>query len=64
LRPSPHFYLISTPLNESALIETDLVLLVMDHSAYDYAWLASQARLIVDTRNAFKGIEGKHIYPA
>jgi UDP-N-acetyl-D-glucosamine dehydrogenase len=40
------------------------VLLVTDHSAYDYAWIASQARLIVDTRNAFKGIAGQHIYPA
>ena len=35
-----------------------------DHSAYDYAWIASQARLIVDTRNAFKGMPGEHIYPA
>ena len=64
MRHYPHFDLISTPLNERALIETDLVLLVTDHSAYDYAWIASQARLIVDTRNAFQGITGKHIYPA
>jgi UDP-N-acetyl-D-glucosamine dehydrogenase len=64
MRHYPHFDLISTPLDERALIETDLVLLVTDHSAYDYAWIASQARLIVDTRNAFKGIAGKHIYPA
>ena len=40
------------------------MLLVTDHSAYDYAWTASQARLIVDTRIAFKGTHGKHIYPA
>jgi len=64
MRHYPHFDLTSTPLDEGALKESDLVLLVTDHSAYDYAWIASQARLIVDTRNAFKGIEGKHIYPA
>ena len=64
MRHYPHFDLASTPLDESAFKESDLVLLVTDHSAYDYAWIASQARLIVDTRNAFKGIAGKHIYPA
>jgi UDP-N-acetyl-D-glucosamine dehydrogenase len=64
MRHYPHFDLVSTPLDEGALQASDLVLLVTDHSAYDYAWIASQARLIVDTRNAFKGIDGKHIYPA
>jgi UDP-N-acetyl-D-glucosamine dehydrogenase len=64
MRHYPHFDLASTPLDENVLHEFDLVLLVTDHSAYDYAWLASQALLIVDTRNAFKGIEGDHIYPA
>jgi UDP-N-acetyl-D-glucosamine dehydrogenase len=64
MRHYPHFDLTSTPLTERTLQEFDLVLLVTDHSAYDYAWIASQARLIVDTRNAFKGIGGKHIYPA
>jgi UDP-N-acetyl-D-glucosamine dehydrogenase len=64
MRHYPHFDLVSTPLNEAVVREADLVLLVTDHSAYDYGWLASQARLIVDTRNAFRGIAGKHIYPA
>ena len=64
MRHYPHFDLASTPLDERTLQESDLVLLVTDHSAYDYAWIASQARLIVDTRNAFKGIAGKHIYTA
>jgi len=64
MRHYPHFDLTSTPLNERTLQESDLVLLVTDHSAYDYTWIASQARLIVDTRNAFKGIKGDHIYPA
>jgi len=64
MRHYPHFDMVSTPLDERVLPAADLVLLVTDHSAYDYAWIASQARLIVDSRNAFQGIEGKHIYPA
>ena len=64
MRHYPHFDMASTPLNREALKESDLVFLVTDHSAYDYPWLASQARLIVDTRNAFKGIAGDHIFPA
>ena len=64
MRHYPHFDLISTPLAEPALKESALVLLVTDHSAYGYAWIASQARLIVDTRNAFKGIPGGNVYPA
>ena len=54
----------STPLTAETLGEVELVLLVTDHSAYDYPWIASQAKLIVDTRNAFKGIAGEHIYLA
>ena len=64
MRHYPHFDLMSTPLDETILQEADLVLLVTDHSAYDYAWIATHARLIVDTRNAFKGIKGGYIYQA
>jgi len=64
MRHYPDFDLTSTPLTAQTLKEADLVLLVTDHSAYDYPWIASQARLIVDTRNAFKGLPGDHIHPA
>jgi UDP-N-acetyl-D-glucosamine dehydrogenase len=64
MRHYPHFDLVSAPLDEGALKEADLVLLVTDHSAYDYAWIASQARLSVDTRNASQGTPGKPISPA
>ena len=39
----------------------DCVLIVTDHSDYDYASIAAQASLVVDTRNAMKGIQGDHI---
>ncbi|MFZ5449224.1 MAG: nucleotide sugar dehydrogenase [Thermodesulfobacteriota bacterium] len=64
MRHYPHFDLKSAPLNEEVLQGSDLVLLVTDHSAYDYPWIASQARIIVDTRNAFRGLPGNHIYQA
>jgi UDP-N-acetyl-D-glucosamine dehydrogenase len=51
-------------LTPESLSAADCVLLVTDHRAYDYAWIASQARLIVDTRNAFAGQSGAPIYQA
>ena len=64
MRRYPKLRLDSQPLTADALQQADLVLLVTDHSAFDYPWIASQGRLIVDTRNAFQGIAGGHIYPA
>ncbi len=42
----------SSPLSEQFLADQDCVLIVTDHSAYDYAWIARHAPLVVDTRNA------------
>jgi UDP-N-acetyl-D-glucosamine dehydrogenase len=39
----------------------DCVLIVTDHSDYDYAWIAQHSPLVVDTRNAMKGIQGDNI---
>ena len=43
-----------TPLDD--LAQYDCVLIVTDHSDYDYPRIAREAQLIVDTRNATKGI--------
>ena len=64
MRHYPDIDLLSTPLTDQTLKEADLVLLITDHSAYDYPWIASKARVIVDTRNAFKGVPGDHIHRA
>ena len=64
MRSRPDLEMTSTPLNIQTLQQADLALLVTDHAAYDYAWIAAHARLIVDTRNAFKGQPGGHIYLA
>jgi UDP-N-acetyl-D-glucosamine dehydrogenase len=39
----------------------DCVLIVTDHSDYDYRRIVSEARLVVDTRNATKGIDSAKI---
>jgi UDP-N-acetyl-D-glucosamine dehydrogenase len=44
----------STPLDSIASF--DAVVIVTDHSAYDYAAIVDQAKLVIDTRNATKGI--------
>ena len=49
----------STPLKK--LGQYDAVLIVTDHSSYDYAQIVEQAQLVIDTRNATKGIESKKI---
>jgi UDP-N-acetyl-D-glucosamine dehydrogenase len=47
-----HLRLESVKLDEQTLREQDCVVIVTDHSAYDYEWIVEHADLIVDTRNA------------
>jgi UDP-N-acetyl-D-glucosamine dehydrogenase len=39
----------------------DCVVIVTDHSDYDYAGIVGEARLVVDTRNATKGIKSPKV---
>ena len=48
-----------TPLDR--IPEFDCVVIVTDHSQYNYAAIVNQAKLVVDTRNATKGIEAAHV---
>jgi len=45
-------------LNDEVLAETDLALILTDHSAVDYEWLAEKAPRIFDTRNATGSLAG------
>src|ERR1700733_2193469 len=45
----------------SAAVEADCVVIVTDHKSFDYADLVRSAKLIVDTRNALKGITSEKI---
>ena len=43
------------------LQQYDCVVIVTDHSAYDYAKIVEEAQLVVDTRNATKGIQSPKV---
>jgi UDP-N-acetyl-D-glucosamine dehydrogenase len=49
----------STPLDH--LAQYDCVLILTDHSAYDYAAIVAEARLVLDTRNATRGLASAKI---
>jgi len=49
----------NTPLED--LHRFDAVLIVTDHSSYDYKWIVEKSQLVIDTRNATRGIESPKI---
>ena len=58
-----HYNLNMERVSLDRLGEYDCVLIVTDHSDYDYARIVREARLVVDTRNATKGIVSPKIVP-
>ena len=56
MRHYPHLRMSSQELTAEYLQSRDCVLIVTDHSAYNWAWIAQHASLIVDTRNAMKDV--------
>ncbi len=48
----------SIPLTAATLAEADCTVVLTNHSAYDWDWIARHARLIVDTRNACRNVHG------
>ncbi|MDE1888803.1 MAG: nucleotide sugar dehydrogenase [Planctomycetota bacterium] len=51
----------SKPLSKEFLSKIDCSVIVTDHSNFNYDLIVSHSKLIVDTRNALKGINKKHI---
>ena len=49
----------STPLDD--LQQYDCVLIVTDHSDYNFADIVRDSKLVVDSRNATKGIQAAHV---
>src|SRR6185436_7686751 len=45
-----------------AATRADCVVICTNHSAFDYASLPKQFPLVVDTRNALKGVGGENIF--
>jgi UDP-N-acetyl-D-glucosamine dehydrogenase len=56
MRHYPGLRMSSQELTADYLQSRDCVLIVTDHSAYNWSWIAEHAPLIVDTRNAMKGV--------
>ncbi len=52
------FQMSSTPITPEVLVEMDAAIIVTDHSDYDFAEIVKHSNLIIDTRNATKGIKG------
>ncbi|MFO1091942.1 MAG: nucleotide sugar dehydrogenase [Planctomycetaceae bacterium] len=47
----------SVELTPEFLAAQDCVLIATDHSAYDYAFIAQHAQLVLDTRNAMRNVQ-------
>ena len=50
----------SSPLTKEYLAEQDCVLIVTDHSAFDYPFIVEHSRLVVDTRNALGAVTSQN----
>ncbi len=56
MRHYPHLQMSSVSLTPDVLRSQDAVLIATDHSAYDWPWIVEHAALVVDTRNATRGV--------
>jgi len=56
MRKYPGLRMTSRELTPAYLAGLDLALIVTDHSAYDWASIVEHAPLVVDTRNATRGV--------
>ena len=52
----------SVPIDSKTLASYDCVLIATDHTNYDYSMIVESAQLVVDTRNATKGIKNEKIF--
>jgi len=53
-----NFQMESTPIAPDLLAKMDAVIIVTDHSDYDFAEIVKHSNLVIDTRNATQGIKG------
>jgi len=55
------FTLKASPFTAATLRKADCVVIVTDHAAFDYKIVHREAKTVVDTRNALKGLNGKKV---
>jgi UDP-N-acetyl-D-glucosamine dehydrogenase len=58
MRHYPHLRMASKELTPEYLATQDCILIATDHTAYNWPWIVEHSPLIVDTRNATKGVTG------
>jgi len=51
----------SQDLTADYLATRDCVIVVTNHTVYNWAWIAEHAPLVVDTRNALNGVAGNAV---
>ena len=56
MRHYPHLNMVSQRLTPEFLASQDAVLIVTDHSAYEWPWIVEQSPLVIDTRNATRNL--------
>jgi UDP-N-acetyl-D-glucosamine dehydrogenase len=56
MRDYPHLRMTSNELTADYLRGQDCVVIVTDHSAYDWSWIVEHSPLVVDTRNATRDV--------
>jgi UDP-N-acetyl-D-glucosamine dehydrogenase len=54
--------LTAIPVEDAFARGIDCALITTNHAVFDYRELAERAPLIVDTRNALRGVPGAHIF--
>ncbi|MDY0083498.1 MAG: nucleotide sugar dehydrogenase, partial [Ignavibacteriaceae bacterium] len=61
-----HYDMKSVELTKNNLAKYDMILLSTDHSVYNYKFINSASKLILDTRNAFEkaGVKSEKIFKA
>ncbi len=59
MRHYPHLRMASRDLTPEYLRSQDCVVIVTDHSAYDWQRIAENAPLVVDTRDAMRDVSGR-----
>ncbi|WP_435011840.1 nucleotide sugar dehydrogenase (plasmid) [Tundrisphaera lichenicola] len=57
MRRHPDLKRDSRPLSAEFLASRDCVIIVTDHSAYDWAWIVEHSPMVVDTRGATRAVD-------
>ena len=64
MRHYPNLSMKSVELSKKRLNKYDCVVIITNHSQYDYPWIVKNSRLLVDTRNATAKIKNRKIIKA